>query len=55
MHVPVINFDRIIFTLFCSENINLPSEKFLGNVSQIKWNHAVLNIYNNDSVGIASI
>ena len=28
LHVPVINFDRINFTLFCSENINLPSEKF---------------------------
>ena len=26
LHVPVLNFDRINFTLFCSENINLPSE-----------------------------
>ena len=53
LHVPVIKFDRINFTLFYSENINLPSEKFLGNVRQIKWNHAVL-IYNDDSVEIAS-
>ena len=53
LHVSVIKFDRINFTLFYSENINLPSEK-LENVRQIKWNHAVL-IYNNDSVGIASI
>ena len=30
LRVPVINFDRINFTLFCFENINLPSEKFGG-------------------------
>ena len=53
LHVPVINFDRISFTLFCSENINLRLKKVLGNVRIMKWNHAVL-IYNNDSVGIAS-
>ena len=41
LHVSVIKFDRINFTLFYSENINLPSEK-LENVRQIKWNHAYL-------------
>ena len=44
---------RINFIPFCSENI-IPSEKFLGNVHQIKWNQALF-IYNNDSVGIAFI
>ena len=48
-----VNFDRINITLVCFENINLPSEKFLGNVRKNKWNHAVL-IYNNDSFGISS-
>ena len=43
LHVSVIKFDRINFTLFYSENINLPSEK-LENVRQIKWNHAYLFI-----------
>ena len=52
LHVPVLTFDRINFTLFCSENINLPSEKFLENVCQIKRNRAEL-IHNDDSVGIA--
>ena len=35
LHVPVIDFDRINFSLFCSENINLRLEKVLGNVYQI--------------------
>ena len=53
LHDPVINFDRINFITFCSRNINLPSERFLGNIHQIKWNRSVL-IYNNDWVGFAS-
>ena len=36
LYVPIISFDRINFTLFYSENINLPSEKIMGNVCQIK-------------------
>ena len=45
-----VNFDRINFTLFCSVNINLPSEKY------VKVNGTTLYyIYNNDSVGIASL
>ena len=54
LHDSGINFGRINFTLFCSENINLPSEKLMRIVRQIKWNQAVL-IYNNDSVEIGSI
>ena len=53
LHVPIFYCDRVTFTLFCTENITLLSEKFLGNVRQIKWNCAVL-IYNNHSFGIAS-
>ena len=52
LHVPVLNFDRINFTLFWSENINKLSVKFLKNVRKIKRNRAVL-IHNDDSVGIA--
>ena len=49
LHIPVINFDQINFTLFCPENITLPIRE----IYRILSNHALL-IYNNDSVGIAS-
>ena len=53
LNVPILNFDQINFVLICHKNITLPSKLFLGNIRQIKWNHAV-RIYKNDLVGIAS-